>query len=87
MIELCVLEYCLLTVCLACQRELPAWGPGIDQSHEYSSADSSVMLCIVINDNAESMNIRAPILRPTLPRHRVTLWTCGGSWAAGEMNE
>jgi hypothetical protein len=26
---------------LACQRELPAWGPGIGQSHEYSSDDSS----------------------------------------------
>jgi hypothetical protein len=59
--------YCLLTVCLACQRELPPWRPGVDQSHEYSSADSSVLLCIVINDNAEYMNTRAPGLCPTLP--------------------
>jgi hypothetical protein len=26
---------------LACQRELPAWGPGIGQSYEYSRDDSS----------------------------------------------
>jgi hypothetical protein len=80
--DMCLPPHCcgvLPAHSLACQRELPAWGPGIGQSHEYSSDDSSVHLCIVINDNAESMNTRAPVLRPTLPGRTSTLAACQGA--------
>jgi hypothetical protein len=41
----------LLTVCLVCQRELPAWGRG---NVSPMSIHLMTQLCIVINDSDES---------------------------------
>jgi hypothetical protein len=54
-----VVEYCLPTVCLACQRELPAGGPGIVSP---MSIHLMTHLYLVIYDNDASTNTRAPLL-------------------------
>jgi hypothetical protein len=76
-----VVEYCLLTV-------WPVRGSFLPGDLALASPMSILLmthLCIVINEySAESMNTRAPVLRPTLPNSStmVSDWCCSSGLCA-----